>query len=177
MKNPPAANPPSLNHSDRRYRLLWFLAAGSLLVILMAILFPRKVNNPPNPSATDAPQSAPISLPATPARNRLFARPPAFAEPAPSASEIVSNKVAQFARSRRRLAHAMADHFKNAVPEEFERLFDAAEAGRYEEMETIYQSLRKQRENGTDKSWYGPQWRAITETVGVAETAHDWPEQ
>src|SRR5437667_9567340 len=99
MKNPPAANSPSVKHSDRRYRLLWFLAAGSLLVILMAILFPWKGSNQTNPSAsTDAPQSDLMAPPATSARNRLFARPSAFAEPAPSASEIVSNKVAQFAR-------------------------------------------------------------------------------
>jgi hypothetical protein len=98
-------------------------------------------------------------------------------EPQPTAQEIVARKVVQFAVSRRQLARALAEHFKTTIPDEFERFFDAAAAGRYEEMRAIYQGLHAQRESGGDGAWYGPAWRTIVETEGVADAAHDWPPQ
>ncbi|HXJ60091.1 MAG TPA: hypothetical protein VNU68_25885 [Verrucomicrobiae bacterium] len=71
----------------------------------------------------------------------------------------------------------MAKRFKVAMPDEFERFFDAAEAGRYDEMKAIYTSLRQQRESGADTNWYGPWWRTIIETQGAADAAHEWPAQ
>jgi hypothetical protein len=89
----------------------------------------------------------------------------------------VASKVAQFARSRRQLARAMAERFKTPMPDEFERFFDAAEAGRYEEMKAIYDSMRQRREGGGETPWYGPAWRTIIETQGAADAARDWPAQ
>ena len=180
MNNRIPRGPSSLANSSRRSRLPWFIAAGCLLVVFIALLF-TKNKNPITPfTSTDAPQPQPSASPNTSVSDRPFSRlpnPRSFVEPAFTAAEIVTNKVTQFARSRRKLAHAMAEHFKIAVPNEFERFFDAAEAGRYDEMTAIYQSLRRQRETGTDTSWYGPQWRTIIETQGVADAARDWPAQ
>jgi len=101
----------------------------------------------------------------------------AATQPLLTAKEIVDGKVIQFAKSRRKLAHEMAKHFNKPIPSEFDQFFDAAEAGKYDEMNAIMQSLRKQRESGADSSWYGPQWRALTETMGVADVARAWPPQ
>src|SRR5262249_44446856 len=156
--------PSSLEEPGPRSLWPWLLAAGSLLVILLALLLQRPDRTPTAPSAS-AHNSQPNATGVdTSARDRLFARlpkPQSKEEPALTAEEIVAHKAAQFARSRRQLAHAMAAHFKIPVPDEFERFFEAAEAGRYDEMKAIYKSLREQRESGTDTAWYGPQWRTI----------------
>lgn len=180
MKNRPSGEPSSIGSSGRPSRLRWLLAAGCLLVILLALLFPRKDKNLPARSAAADQPAAATDGAATAARERPFVRraaPQSSVGLALTAEEIVTNKVAQFARSRRKLAHALAEHFKIPVPDEFERFFDAAEAGRYEEMRAIYESLGKQRKDGTDKSWYGPHWRTIIETQGAANAAHHWPAQ
>ncbi len=180
MKDPLQKDPALLEACGRSSRLPWVLAAGCVIVIFIALLFPRK-EEPTARSASTA-NPAPISTDGahTSTRERHFERlpnPRSSVEPAPTAEEIVSNKVVQFARSRRKLAHAMAEHFKISFPDEFERFFDAADAGRYDEMKDIYKSLREQRESGADKTWYGPHWRAIIETQGAADAAHDWPAQ
>src|SRR5438309_10129114 len=180
MKNGAEDQTQSPENTGQRSPLRWFLVAGCLLIVLIGALFSAKNKTPSadSPSSnntlvsnSDADTSA--HRPPIPRRSN----PQAILEPALTASEIVSNKVARFAASRRKLAHAMADRFKTTLPPEFEQLFDAAEAGRFDDMEALYKALRKQREDGTDKSWYGPQWRTIVETVGVAEAAHDWPAQ
>src|SRR5262252_1788822 len=85
----------------------------------------------------------------------------AVVEPSLSPEEIVASRLKQFSHSRRNLAHALADHFKTAFSDQIERFFDAAEGGRYDEMEAIYKSLSAQRQNGTDTRWYGPVWRSV----------------
>ena len=155
----------------------WLLAIVSGLIVLVAILLPRPDANPP---ATPAMTNGGWSVTSPNAPGQRSARDPSFhlpSGPGLTAEEIVAGKVIQFAKSRRKLAHAMAERFKIPVPDEFERFFDAAEAGRYDEMKAIYKSLRQQRENGTDTAWYGPQWRTIIETQGAADAAHDWPAQ
>lgn len=164
-------------NSSRSPRWPWFLASTCVLIILIAIFLPRPNANSPTASAFT---NGLWSVTGTRSPGESSARFPPFrspAGPAPTAKEIVAGKVIEFAKSRRQLAHALADHFKIPVPDELERYFDAAEAGRYEEMKAIYKSLRQQRENGTDTSWYGPQWRTIIETQGAADAAHDWPAQ
>jgi len=181
MKNRIPGDGQSIKDSGRRSSPPWLLAAGCLLVVFIALLLPRREKNPTagSPSA-ESPPAAPSGSADKSARDRLFARLPAPrtpGEPAPTAAEIVAAKVTQFARSRRQLAHALAEHFHKAVPDELERFFDAAEAGRYEEMTAIYADLRRQRENGTGTPDYGPQWRTMVETQGAADAAHDWPAQ
>jgi tetratricopeptide (TPR) repeat protein len=166
--------------TNPKSRWPWFVAAGCLLLLCLTILFPpNKETNPTGPS-TNTPKAVQHGPSEFSAHDRLVSRLANLQSgvvPGLTASEIVSNKVAQFAHGRRDLARAMAKHFNATLPPEFERFYDAAEAGRFDEMQAIYKSLRKQREDGADKSWYGPQWRTIVETVGVAEAAHDWPAQ
>jgi tetratricopeptide (TPR) repeat protein len=181
MKNQPSEDPGPLEDSGQRSRLPWLLAAGCLLAILVGLLSLLQNLGPTAPPVSDdKPSSAPADNADTSTGERLIARtakPRSAIESGPTAEEIVTNKVAQFVRSRRKLARAMAEHFKKPFPGEFEKFFDAAEAGRYEEMKAIYKSLREQRENGSGNPDYGPGWRTIIETEGAVREAHDWPAQ
>lgn len=173
--------PPLLAEAARPSRWPWFLAAGCLIVVFIALLLLHRQTKPQEHTAlADLPKAAPAAGPGNAGADGLPARlsKPRFRiEPGLTATEVVSNKVAQFTRSRRKLAHDLAAQFKLPIPEEFERFFDAAEAGRFDEMNAIFQSLRQQRESGASKAWYGPHWRAIVETQGAAEAAHGWPAQ
>src|SRR5437867_1563498 len=121
-----------------------------------------------------------VATPATESRDRLLARLPhrrSATEPAPTAEQIVASKVRQFARNRRALAHALAERFKIEVPADVERFFAAVEAGRWEEIDAAFKPLgerynAKPRPHDIDALW-GP----ILETLGAAESAHDWPAQ
>jgi tetratricopeptide (TPR) repeat protein len=155
----------------------WIITIGGLLVVLVAVLLQREDTTVDRAEVTNQIRGAESEKPQptfSPKR-RMNSATAAIAQP--PAEEIVASKVVQFARSRRKLARELAAHFKVPMSDEMERFFDAAEAGRYEEMTTIYKSLRKQRENGSDGVNYGPQWRTIIETQGVADAAHDWPAQ
>ena len=174
-ENPNPFPPPESSSRDSRWP--WFLAAVCVLIVLIAIFFPRPNSNSPTTSASNNALWSVSGTISPGERSPRVSHDRSPAGPALTAKEIVAAKVIQFAKSRRKLAHAMAEHFKIPVPGEFERFFDAAEAGRYEEMKAIYKSLRQQRENGTDTAWYGPQWRTIIETQGAADAAHDWPAQ
>src|SRR5437867_4069638 len=169
-------NFPSPKEPPKRSRWPWILAAGCVLVVLIALLLPR----PDAGSSSTADKGGTTSASGADSRTDRTSRAPrhfAAGGLAQTAEEIVARKLTQFSKSRRDLVHALAKHFKTEVTPEIERFFDAAEAGRYEEMEAIYKTLRKERESGTDKRWYGPTWRAIIETVGAAEAVHDWPAQ
>src|SRR5262249_23223226 len=75
------------------------------------------------------------------ARDRLWARLPshrAASELTNSPAEIVAGKVTQFGRSRRAIAHALADKYKTQVPPEAEQFFDAVEAGRWEDIDARF---------------------------------------
>ena len=71
----------------------------------------------------------------------------------------------------------MAKQFKVEVPPEVERFFDAAEAGRWEELKGIYEALNQRRRGPDNDEGLRTLWPAILETYGVAEVAHDWPAQ
>src|SRR6266496_5702032 len=117
MKVPLQKDPAILEDCQRPSRLPLVLTAGCVLVIFIALLLPRKEE--PTARSASAPNPTPISTDGahTSTRERHFERVPnprSSVEPASTAEEIVSNKAAQFARSRRKLAHAMAEHFKIA---------------------------------------------------------------
>lgn len=161
------------NAPERRSRWPWFLAIGCLLVLLLPLLQTLRRDN--QPARTDSSQMAGDVSPKTERTHSV--RHASDIALSPTAEEIVAGKLAQFGKSRRKLVHDLAEHFKTTVPAEVERFFDALEAGRYDEMQTIYKALQKQRENGTDRAWYGPVWRSIQEAWGAAEQAHTWPAQ
>ena len=55
--------------------------------------------------------------------------------------EVVARKLKQFGKSRRELIHALADHFKVKVSTDVERFFEAAERGRWEEIDAAHEVL------------------------------------
>jgi tetratricopeptide (TPR) repeat protein len=154
---------------------LWIITISGLLVVLVAVLRREDTTLTGGAEITNQIRGTERPAPTFSPKRRMNSATAAVAQP--SVEEVVAAKVVQFARSRRKLARELAAHFEVPMSDEMERFFDAAEAGRYEEMTSIYKSLRKQRESGTDGVNYGPQWRTIIETQGVADAAHDWPAQ
>jgi len=97
--------------------------------------------------------------------------------PIPDAQEIVVGKVSRFAHDRLEMVRAMAKHYKVEVPKDVERFFAAAEAGRWEELKGLFDSLGKLKRSSEGTEDLRTLWPAILETYGVAEAAHDWPAQ
>src|SRR5437773_11974978 len=100
MKDRIRQDPSLLDDSGRRPRLSAFLMLGCLLLVVGALLFPRKDRTPVAPStSTDAPEQTAVSSPDTSARDRLFGRlpnPRSLGEPAPTAEQVVANKLTRF---------------------------------------------------------------------------------
>src|SRR5688572_489245 len=164
-----------MQESNSRWRM--FAIGGCLLLLLIAFLSPRPRITPDESNASSNPLRPELASESanTP---RAVRRPSASAAiPQLTAEEIVAGKVIQFVQSRRKLARAMAEHFKVPMLDEVERFFDAAEAGRYEEMRAIYKALRAKRDDPDDSTDFGPQWRTVIETEGAVREAHDWPAQ
>ena len=101
--------------------------------------------------------------------------------PAATAKEIVAGKLAQFARSRRELAHALAQRHQVEVSGDVERFFAAVESGNWEDIEARFKKI-----NGGDSSagYSGKRppgtehlWPAIIDAYGAAEQVHEWPAQ
>ncbi len=85
----------------------------------------------------------------------------------------MTNKLNQFVRSRRELLHKMAEHFKVPVPAEYERFFDALDAGDWNQVTNLSESLRNSRSDEARQTL----WPLLSETFGVADTARRWPAQ
>jgi hypothetical protein len=103
-----------------RSRWTWFIVVGCVLLVLILLLSRREHDKPSTDSAsTTTPGQVTIadSTDLKPWRERPR-RSPSAATPAPTAKEIVASKVIQFTKSRRELAHAMAEHFKIPVPDD-----------------------------------------------------------
>src|SRR5262249_1735131 len=121
----------------RRFKWSWFVAGGCLIVVLLAIVFPRHSTRPTNfASATNDLSKA--------ARNNE--RPAPFGsfnqlQPSRSPEEIVADKVTQFAGDRRRIAHAMAKRFKVDLPPEVDQFFEAVGAGRWTEHNALFEKI------------------------------------
>jgi len=101
--------------------------------------------------------------------------------PAPTAEEIVTSKVSEFARNRRRIVRAIGRRINKSVPPEIERFFAAVETGKWEEIEVQWKSLAQQSgqyENSANRREdLDPFWPAVLDAYGVAEQAHLWPAQ
>jgi hypothetical protein len=93
-----------------------------------------------------------------------------------SAEEIVAAKLSQFARNRRDVFHAMAKRYGVEIPEDVERFFEAAEGGKWDEIESAFEPIMKQRKAGSRED-LNVLWGPILETYGVAESTHLWPAQ
>ena len=161
---------------DKSGPWLWIILFGCLLVVLLAIILSRPERQPggrvsAGSGETGAAADA-TSAPAASARQRKLSVPAVAA----TAEEIVAAKVSQFTRKRRELARRLAREANVTLSDEVERFFDAAEAGRYDEMQTLFDSLlaRRRSDQGSEMD---PYWRAILEAQGAGESARDWPAQ
>ena len=90
-------------------------------------------------------------------------------------------KLAQFGRSRRDFAHALAKRHGVEMPAGVERFFTAVESCKWDDIEAAFQKI-----NGGDSSAshndkrsqdVDQLWPAIIDAYGVAEQAHLWPAQ
>jgi hypothetical protein len=157
---------------ERPLRWPWFITTGCLLVILLAIVFPRLATRPTNP----APSTNPLSKASIAGDGARFSQSARNPQRTPSAEEIVADKVGQFARDRRRIAHAMSKRFKVDVPPEVDQFFEAVGAGRWTEHNALFERIKQLRDSGQYdglRTLFGP----ILEAQLVAECAHGWPAQ
>jgi len=173
--------------SSGRNLILWLLAAGCLLLLVLGLFRQRPNDTAAAPQvATSAVSPAASENSSNAARDRLFARLPhrrSSFEPAPTPEQVVSNKVSQFARSRRDIVEAMAKKFDLKVPADVERFFAAAEAGHLDELKVLYENFKMLLQSDESAAQvFSPEefrrfWPAMMETLGVAEVAHEWPAQ
>ncbi len=175
----PQKTPPDANAAVRS-TLLTVMAAGCLLLLILVMLRPRRAEAPVGQLSAGAPAQDASQAASNAARDRLFARLPhprsAF-DPAPTPEQVVSNKVAQFARSRREILQAMARHHGIAVPEDVERFFKAAEEGRWEEMDALFKSMSERKKSDAGAEELSRFFHAVLDAYGAAEQAHLWPAQ
>ncbi|HWX22398.1 MAG TPA: hypothetical protein VN578_21055 [Candidatus Binatia bacterium] len=169
--------------SRSSFRPLWLIAGGCLLFALVVILLPRtKTISAACTTATEAPlaETRSATTAGIPSALRLSnsAAAPAAAK---TAEEVVAAKLAQFARSRRNLAYALARRYGVEVPDEVNRFFDAVESGDWDEIQARFSVI-----NGGDSSAshgggrppaVNEVWSAIIDAYGAAEQVHLWPAQ
>ena len=160
--------------SSRRSRWPWFLAAGGVLALLIALLWSRQDSSPTaDPALANAPEPATTANSSSAGFARRSQRR-ASPEAAAPAGEIVTNKVHQFSRNRREIVHALARKFKVEVPAEVERFFDAIEAGRWDEIEPLAKALRDNLARSGDLANL---WPPIHEAWGAIQETSNWPAQ
>jgi hypothetical protein len=151
-------------------RTVW-LSIGGCVVILLICIFLKFHREAPD-SQNGIGQAAVTKHSDAP--HAHLPSPPSTTKPLLNAAESVANKVSQFARSRRALAEGMGKRDKIEMPDDVKRFFDAVEAGRWEETDSLFKSFSDARSKNTALNTF---WPAILEAYGVAEAAHSWPAQ
>jgi len=134
----------------------------------------------PASAGTHAPPPASAATASNESRDRLFARLPhrrSASESGPTAEQIVANKVRQFARHRRALAHALAGGSNIQVPADVERFFAAVESGNWDEIDAAFKPIGERYKTKPPPRDLEVLWGPILESLGVAESAQDWPAQ
>lgn len=158
---------------------------GAALIALLALALLRLLR-PPEPESTPTVASADSAShsKAPPARPeiRTNSRPRIVSSaPNPKAEELVAAKLAQFARSRRELAHALARRHCIAVPDGVERFFAAVESGDWDRISAAFAEIHGGDTTGSQHSGRTPEvsklWPAILDAFGAAEQVHEWPAQ
>ena len=96
---------------------------------------------------------------------------------APTAEEIVADKVSQFGRSRREVAARMARHYKVEMPDDVKAFFDAVEANRWDELDALFNSISARHHATPPVPEIDAVWPAVLDAFGAAQQAHDWPAQ
>jgi len=142
------------------------------MVVLLAIVLPRRATRSTSLAAgTNALPRAYVAERPTDFPGSLN-NPPSARSP----QEIVADKVRQFARDRRRIAHAMAKRFRVDLPVEVDQFFEAVGAGRWAEHNALFERIKALRDNGQNEGLRNV-FAPILEAQLVAECAHGWPAQ
>jgi hypothetical protein len=157
---------------DGYARWPWFVGLGCLLAVLVGLLLPHSNRRAADREISAGPEGPTISK--GPLKRRSL---DSTGVPAPTPEEVVATKVMQFARSRRSIYRAMAKRNGVQVSPEAEQFFDAAQAGRWEELRGRYESLSQRRRGEDPPADLKVCSAALNETFGVAEVAHNWPAQ
>lgn len=160
----------------------WLGVALFPLLVLMLLRLLRPPVTEPAAAAVSPESARPAPAPLSRPDLRTNARPRIVSSaPNPKAEEIVAAKLAQFARSRRELALALARRHGIAVPDEVERFFAAVESGDWDRISAAFTAIHGGDTSGSQHSGRTPEvsklWPAILDAFGVAEQVHEWPAQ
>jgi len=159
-------------------RRVWLILSGGVLVLIVALLLPRQhLTTVADNASSNTLNSSTAADSSTGRRPKSFARSTSGAASELTAEEIVTNKFAQFTRSRRELARRIARNHNIELLAEMEQFFNAAEAGRWDEMKALYESLSAKRKGESLDEKYLSVFPALLETLGVAEAVQEWPSQ
>src|SRR5437773_7479322 len=173
----------SREQSGQRSRWPWFLVAGCLLITLIGLFLSLRNHAPAQPGSADVRQGSATGVNA-PRRPNVgstgLSHRRSNSDAARTAEEIVADKLARFAQSRREIVHGLAPRAKVPVPDEVERFFDAVEAGDWDGIKARFDAFHRF-DGDADAPGRRPGmeslWPAILESFGVALSAHDWPAQ
>lgn len=168
----------SQNDQDTKRFTHWPLWLGTLclLLLIFALLPKQKKTNSVAEFARTSQRSSTSAALST-AETRSAHRSRTSAGPSLSPEQIVAAKVIQFAQNRRALLYAMAKHYKLTVSPEIEAFFNAVEKGQWDELNERFKALMKLKRSDNPPPELANLWGPILETLGVAESAHDWPAQ
>ena len=176
------ASPAPVPSGDRRQLPRWLrlLLAGGALVLLIVIL--RSPRSAHWTGTTAVPRlNAPVLRGAHPAAGWAGRFTPHTTAPAATAKEIVAGKLAQFARSRRELAQALARRHQVEMSGDVERFFAAVESGHWEDIEKNFSQINGGDSSAGHSNRRSPDiehlWPAIIDAYGAAEQVHEWPAQ
>src|SRR5437879_5666363 len=174
----------SREKSGQRSRWPWFLVAGCLLIALVVLFLSlRNPVRPAQPGSADVRQASATGVNSRrdpSAGSVRLSHRRSNSDAARAAEEIVADKLARFARSRRDIVHGLARRAKVQVPDEVERFFDAVEAGDWDQIKARFVTFHRF-DGDADAPGRRPGmeslWPAILEAYGAADAVHHWPAQ
>ena len=181
MKSP---RPNRAGQPESAAPLAWFLLSGIVLVLLIAVLWPK-----PKPSALEADSNVSGNQAASgssTARSSFDSRGSSTfrhreVSTAESPEAIVATKVRQFGQSRRAIAERIAHRLGKKLPPEIAAFFDAIEKGDWGEIESRWKELATHTHqydySKNDRPDLKPFWATVLDAYGAAEQAHNWPAQ
>ncbi len=170
-------NEPPKNSKENRPQkfLLLVLICGCVLALLFYLL-PKFEKASPAPSIAPDPPS--VTSSASQKNSPRFDSHSAVRSQQ-TAEEKVAARLSAFSKNRRAVAHRYAEKLGVKVPADFEKFFDAADAGNWEEINRLYKELKKRTRGGDDPERQVLQklFPTVQETWGAQESAHSWPAQ
>jgi len=159
--------------SPQKFVILLLLFGGGLAVLL-SLLPKGNVSAPSTETATNAPRSSEI----VERGNHPLAQGIKRGEKQ-TAEKKVAARLAAFDKNRRATAHRYAEKLGITVPDDFEKFFDAADTGNWEEIDRLYKEMQKKRMSleGAEAEAFRKLFPTVQETWGAHESAHSWPAQ